>query len=43
MDIQHSGMLRFAQQDEELALIVGHELAHNSRGHIAAKTANMAL
>ncbi len=38
-----TGMLRFAQQDEELALIVGHELAHNSRGHIAAKTANMAL
>ena len=38
-----SGMLRFAQRDEELALVVGHELAHNTRGHIEAKTGNMLL
>ena len=38
-----SGMLRFAQRDEELALIVGHELAHNTRGHIEAKKGNMII
>jgi len=31
------GMLRFAQQDEELALILGRELAHHTRGHMVAK------
>ena len=38
-----SGMLRFAREDGELALIVGHELAHNTRGHIQSKTANAIL
>jgi len=38
-----TGMLRFAQQDEELALILGHELAHNTRGHIAAKRVNASI
>lgn len=38
-----TGMLRFARKDEELALIVGHELAHNTRGHIDSKRANMLI
>ncbi len=38
-----TGMLRFARSDDELALVIGHELAHNTRGHIAAKMGNMLL
>lgn len=34
------GMLRFASGDEELALVIGHELAHNTRDHIDAKLTN---
>ncbi len=30
----HTGILRFASKDEELAIIIGHELAHNVMGHI---------
>lgn len=35
-----SGMMRFAQTDEELALVVAHEIAHNLRHHIDAMRAN---
>jgi beta-barrel assembly-enhancing protease len=35
------GMMRFASDDKELALVVGHELAHNIRDHIGAKRSNM--
>lgn len=35
-----TAMMRFAQDDNELALVVGHELAHNFRGHIDAKMGN---
>ena len=38
-----TGMLRFAREDRELALVVGHELAHNTRGHIESKRANMLI
>ena len=38
-----SGILRFAQSDDELALIVGHELAHNVMTHMRTKTANYLL
>ena len=38
-----SGMMRFADSDDELAFVIGHELAHNTMGHIAAKTGNMIL
>ncbi|MGE5526813.1 MAG: M48 family metalloprotease [Rhodospirillaceae bacterium] len=32
------GMLDFAQSDAELALVVGHEIAHNAMGHLNART-----
>ena len=38
-----SGLMRFAEEDDELAFIVGHELAHNTMGHIESKTGNMIL
>ena len=38
-----TGMRRFAETDEELALIVGHGLAHNTRNHIEAKRGNQLL
>ncbi|HYE52305.1 MAG TPA: M48 family metallopeptidase [Azospirillaceae bacterium] len=34
------GMMRFLPEDKELALVVAHELAHNSEGHIDAKRTN---
>jgi len=34
------GMMSFAKTDNELALVVGHELAHNSMRHIDAKRLN---
>ena len=37
------GMMRFADSDNELALIVGHELAHNAMQHIPAKKKNFWL
>jgi len=36
----HSGMADFAAKDEDLALVISHELAHNLRGHIETLTAN---
>jgi hypothetical protein len=41
--VMYSGMVRFAATDEELALIVAHELAHNMRGHIDAKQGNAVI
>lgn len=38
-----SGMMRFTGTDEELATVVGHELAHNLMGHIDSKRGNAAL
>lgn len=34
------GMMDFAETDNELALVVGHELAHNSMRHIDSKRLN---
>lgn len=34
------GMLRFAQTDQELGLVVSHEIAHNTMRHIDAKRTN---
>lgn len=30
-----TGMLRFTKDDDELAVVLGHELAHNSLGHVS--------
>lgn len=38
-----AGMMRFAENDQELALILGHELAHNVEGHIDAKKVNATI
>ena len=37
------GMLRFAENDEELGLVIAHELAHNAMGHSSAKKTNVIL
>ncbi len=38
-----TGILRFAAKDEELAIIIGHELAHNVMGHLDKKQGNAAI
>jgi predicted Zn-dependent protease len=38
-----TGMMKFVQTDDELAEILGHEMAHNSAGHIKAKMGNSLL
>ena len=38
-----TGMMDFTTQDEELAAIIGHELAHNTLAHIRKITANYIL
>lgn len=37
------GMMRFAQDDQELSLVLGHELAHNLMSHIDKKKLNAGL
>lgn len=37
------GMLRFVRDDLELAVVVGHELAHNTMKHIEKQTGNVLL
>lgn len=38
-----AGMLRFVRSDAELALILGHELAHITRGHVSRTAENTSL
>lgn len=38
-----SGMMRFLDSDDELALIIGHELAHNTMGHKQKKAVNRTI
>lgn len=38
-----TGMMEFTQSDDELALILGHELAHNTMGHIRKVVGNFIL
>lgn len=35
-----TGILRFVADDDELAVVIGHELAHDAMHHIEAKTKN---
>lgn len=37
------GMMQFAKTDEELAVVLGHEYAHNVMGHIASSKKNSLL
>ena len=37
------GMMRFASSDTELGLVISHEIAHNSMGHMRAKMTNYTL
>lgn len=36
-----SGMMNFAKKDDELALVIGHEMAHNIMGHPGATRRNV--
>lgn len=38
-----TGMLRFVESDDELALVIGHEISHNSLGHLTKRRGNAAL
>jgi len=38
-----TGLMRFIQSEEELALVASHEIAHNALGHITKKTGNVLL
>ena len=38
-----SGMIEFLRSDDELALILGHELAHITQGHVSRGATNNAL
>jgi hypothetical protein len=38
-----TGMIRFTERDEELALVVGHEIAHNALSHVTKQRGNTLL
>ncbi len=35
------GMVDYARDDNEIAMVIAHELAHNDRGHLDAKKKNL--
>ena len=39
--IMTQGMMDYARDDNEVAIVIAHELAHNDRGHLDAKKKNM--
>ena len=39
--IMTQGMVDYAKDENEIALVIAHELAHNDRGHLEAKKKNM--
>lgn len=38
-----AGLMRFTEQDNELALIIAHEMAHNTQNHIPQRLGNSAI
>lgn len=38
-----AGLMKFIQDDDELAFVIGHELSHHILGHLAKKTMNIVL
>lgn len=38
-----AGMYRFAENDQELQVVIAHELAHNSEGHLNKKLGNTVI
>ena len=38
-----NGMIRFTENDEELQVVIAHELAHNLEGHLTDRQQNMAV
>ena len=38
-----SGMMKFTESDDELAIVVGHELAHNTMDHIGKSRGNATI
>ncbi len=38
-----TGMMKFVKSDDELAAILGHELAHNTQGHLKSKMGNAVI
>lgn len=38
-----TGMMAFLKDDDELAIVIGHEMAHNLMGHIKKKKGNAAI
>ena len=38
-----AGMMRFAENDDELAIVIGHELAHNTMRHLQKRQTNHAV
>lgn len=41
--VVHSSILRLAHTDAQLALVIGHELAHSNLGHLGRQRANVVL
>lgn len=41
--IMTQGIVDYAKDENEIALVIGHEIAHNDRGHIDAKKKNTAI
>lgn len=41
--VVYYGMMKFVRNDDELAAILAHELAHNTRGHRRDKTVNSVI
>lgn len=41
--IVYAGMMRFIENDDELAVVMGHEFSHNLMGHVGAQKTNATL